>query len=238
MCPKDLKMPEVVSTKFNTTQQLYLEIDMDDPNMMKEMMNGLQMKDSSTIKSLLGEKEFEITNKAFKNTTGFGLEMMNRAKPILLMSLVYPFLLGCQPESWEKAFQDMAAKRKMELKGLENLEDQVQIFEKIPYKVQAEMLAKMMLNLDSTKIAFDKMLSVYKAKDIDKMVSITTEDENFGGYEGILLNDRNKNWIPVIAEQVKKMPTFFACGAGHLGGEKGIISLLRKQGFKVKPVLY
>ena len=30
------------------------------------------------------------------------------------------------------------------------------------------------------------------------------------------------------------MPTLFAVGAGHLGGEKGVIALLRKQGFTVK----
>jgi uncharacterized protein len=29
-----------------------------------------------------------------------------------------------------------------------------------------------------------------------------------------------------------------AVGAGHLAGEKGVIKLLRKEGFKVRPVKY
>jgi hypothetical protein len=32
------------------------------------------------------------------------------------------------------------------------------------------------------------------------------------------------------------MPTLFAVGAGHLGGEKGVISLLKQQGFTVRPL--
>jgi uncharacterized protein YbaP (TraB family) len=34
----------------------------------------------------------------------------------------------------------------------------------------------------------------------------------------------------------KKESTFFAVGAGHLGGDQGVISLLRKKGYTVKPI--
>jgi uncharacterized protein YbaP (TraB family) len=67
---------------------------------------------------------------------------------------------------------------------------------------------------------------------------LTNKQENFGEYTDILLSDRNHNWIPVIGEEAKKRPTFFAFGAGHLGGENGVINLLRKAGFTVKPIFY
>ena len=53
---------------------------------------------------------------------------------------------------------------------------------------------------------------------------------------GMLLNNRNKNWISKIDKYVKQKPTFIAVGAAHLGGQNGVISLLKKQGFKVEPV--
>ena len=31
-------------------------------------------------------------------------------------------------------------------------------------------------------------------------------------------------------------PTFFAVGAGHLGGPEGILSLLRAEGYKLTPM--
>jgi uncharacterized protein YbaP (TraB family) len=237
VCPGEFKMPAVVKEKLLTTRQLYLEIDMDDPNMMTEMMKGMQMHDTTTLKQLLAN-DYDTINKVFKGTTGFGLEMFNKAKPFLLMSMIYPSMLGCQPISLEGEFMKIAHDKKMQVNGLETLTDQVNVFEKIPYSVQADMLVKTLYNMDSSKASFNELEKIYSAKDINKMYEITTSDKDFGEYEGFLLDNRNKNWIPVIGQQAKKMPTFFAFGAGHLGGKEGVINLLRKSGFKVTPVYY
>lgn len=237
MCSDQLKVPAIVEEKFKTAGSLFLELDMDDPNMMKDMMQGMQMKDSSTLENLIGNK-FDSVNTIFQNTTGMPLKMLNTAKPFLLMSMLYPSLLACTPVSWESVFQKMAQEKGIEIQGLEKLEDQMNIFEKIPYKVQSDMFVKMLLNIDSSKNDFNKMLEVYKQKDINELNILTNKEEDFGEYTNILLDDRNHNWIPVIGEQAKKMPTFFAFGAGHMGGEKGVINLLRKAGFTVKPVYY
>lgn len=237
MCSNDLKIPEAVKEKFNTAGKLFLEIDMDDPNMMKDMMTGMQMKDTTTLEKLMG-KSFDSVNKVFQKTTGMPLQLLNTTKPMLVIALLYPSLLGCTPVSWESIFQEMAHKKGIGIQGLEKLQDQMSIFEKIPYKVQSDMLVKMLLNIDSSKKDFDEMLTLYKNKDINQLNVLTAKEEDFGEYEGILLDDRNHNWIPVIGEQAKKTPTFFAFGAGHLGGEKGVICLLRKAGFTVRPVFY
>ena len=237
MCADEMKMPKIVEEKFNTVGTLFLEIDMDDPNMVKEMMMGMQMKDSSTLQNLIGNK-FDSVNSIFQRTTGMPLKMLNTAKPFFLMSMLYPSLLGCTPASWESIFQKMAQEKGIKIQGLEKLQDQMGVFDKIPYKFQSDMFVKMLMNIDSSKKDFNEMLVVYKNKDINQLNILTNKEENFGQYSDILLNDRNHNWIPAIGEQAKKMPTFFAFGAGHLGGERGVINLLRKAGFTVKPVYY
>lgn len=237
MCSDDLKMPKIVEEKFNTAGSLFLEIDMDDPNMMKDMMMGMQMKDSSTLENLMGNK-FDSVSSIFQSTTGMPLKMLSTAKPLLLMSMLYPSLLACTPVSWESVFQKMAQAKGIEIQGLEMLQDQMNILDKIPYKIQSDMFVKMLLNIDSSKKDFNEMLEMYKKKDINQLNILTNKEEDFGAYKNILLDDRNHNWIPVIGEQAKKMPTFFAFGAGHMGGEKGVINLLRKAGFTVKPVYY
>lgn len=237
MCTDELKMPKIVEEKFNTAGNLFLEINIDDPNMMKDMLLGMQMKDSSTLENLMG-KQFDSVSTIFQNTTGMPLRMLNTAKPFLLISMLYPSLLHCTPVSWESVFQKMAKEKGIGIQGLEKLQDQMKIFDKIPYKVQSDMFVKMLMNIDSSKKEFDTLLQVYKNKDINQLNILTNQEEDFGKYSDILLDDRNHNWIPVIGEQAKKMPTFFAFGAGHLGGEKGVINLLRKAGFTVKPVFY
>jgi uncharacterized protein YbaP (TraB family) len=51
-----------------------------------------------------------------------------------------------------------------------------------------------------------------------------------------LVTDRNERMSDRIAKFIKQQPTFIAIGALHLPGEKGVIGLLRKKGFKVEPV--
>ncbi len=238
MCPADLTLDKVVEEKFSSTRELFLEIKTDDPNMMMEMMQGIKMKDTSTIKGLIGRNNYDSISNIFKHRTGMPLDMLNTAKPILIISMIYPSILGCSPDSWEKTFEKLAKEKKMLLKGLEKLSDQMNVLENIPYKEQADMMMKMMYNLDSAKMVFMEMLETYKKKDVAALYEMTTSDGDFGKYEGNMLVDRNKKWIPVIEAQAAKTPTFFACGAAHLGGDNGVINLLRKEGYSVKPVLY
>jgi len=51
-----------------------------------------------------------------------------------------------------------------------------------------------------------------------------------------LLDERNKKWLPKIEGACQTQSSFFAFGAGHLAGTKGIIALLRKKGYTVTPI--
>jgi uncharacterized protein YbaP (TraB family) len=156
----------------------------------------------------------------------------------LAEAMIYPGLLGCAGEAWEQKFMQMAKARQIEIKGLENTKDQLDVMDSIPYQVQADMLAKSLLDVDSLRISFKQMLNVYKSKDLDSLNKLMNDDTSFSRYEDIMLDKRNAKWIPEIIAQAKMEATFFAVGAGHLGGEKGVINMLRKQGYTVKPVKY
>lgn len=237
LCPDKLMVSEVIKEKFNTTSTLFLEVDLDDPDLMKKMLVHMQMKGSQTLPQLLGN-QYDSISTIFQSKTGMPLTMLNKAKPFFSMTMIYPALLGCVPVSWETLFQKMAKDKNLNINGLETVEDQMEVFEKIPYQVQASMLANTILQFDSSQHQLNQMLQLYENKDIAALQKVTTGDADFGKYEGILLNDRNKNWIPVIAAQVAKNPSFFAVGAAHLGGENGVINLLRKAGFTVIPIFY
>jgi uncharacterized protein YbaP (TraB family) len=63
-------------------------------------------------------------------------------------------------------------------------------------------------------------------------------DDGLMKYDDIMLNNRNRNWIPAMSKKMKKRKYFFAVGAGHLVGEKGVVALLRKSGFTVEPISF
>jgi uncharacterized protein YbaP (TraB family) len=80
------------------------------------------------------------------------------------------------------------------------------------------------------------MLEAYLKQDLTALQTLAKESDDFAGIEEELLTKRNAAWIPLVKEQAAKSPTFFAVGALHLVGEKGLISQLRTAGFKVEPV--
>ena len=55
-------------------------------------------------------------------------------------------------------------------------------------------------------------------------------------YADLLLYNRNRNWVKKLETLLPMEKLVIAVGAGHLPGDKGLINLLRKAGYKVEPV--
>lgn len=239
MCPDDIVVSTELRAKFYSAKQLYLELDMDDPSVLMKTMQQMTMKNDTTLKQLLPPAQYDSVVSAFQHISGLPLTLMQKMKPQLIESAIYPKLLGCEgAQAWEQKFMQMAKANNMEIKGLEQVEDQLKIFDEIPYKAQAEEFAQSVLHIDSVKESFDKMLALYKQKDLDALSNMMDETSTPSDFMDKLLNNRNKKWIPEIIEQAKLKPTFFAVGAAHLGSTNGVINLLRQKGYTVTPVFY
>ena len=221
------------------TKQLYLEIDMDDPMMQMQMMQGIAMKDGVTISSLVSEEEFVLIDEFLQKNIGMSAKMINTFKPFMLSSMLLPKLLDCEFQSVEMELMKVTKAQNEEVYGLETIGDQLQVFDKIPYKDQVEELLKTAKSdLSKEKEEMNKVMEVYKTKDIEKMLVVMDESDNkvSADNKDVLLVNRNRNWIPVIEKVIKSTPTFFGVGAAHLAGDDGVIKLLRKQGYKVEAV--
>ena len=239
MCPQDIIVSTELRAKFYSTKQLFLELNMDDPSVMAKTMLQMNMKNDTTLQQLLSPQQYDSVSVAFKKITGMSVDMMQTMKPELLETVIYPSLLGCAgAEAWEQKFMQMAKANNMKINGLEHVEDQLKIFDEIPYTTQAKEFAETILNIDSVKKSFIGMLDLYKQKDLNGLNKMMDDEDEFSDYSDLLLKNRNEKWIPEIIEQAKLKPTFFAFGAAHLGNVSGVINLLRKQGYIVTPVYY
>jgi uncharacterized protein len=221
------------------TKQLYLEIDMDDPMLQMQMMQGMTMKNGVTISSLVSEEEFVVIDEFLQKNIGMSAKMINTFKPFMLNSMLLPKLLDCEFQSVEMELMKVTKAQNEEVYGLETIGDQLQVFDKIPYQDQAnELLKTAKSDLSKEKEEMKKIMDVYKTKDIEKMLVVMDESDNTisADNKDVLLVNRNRNWIPVIEKVIKSTPTFFGVGAAHLAGDDGVIKLLRKQGYKVEAV--
>lgn len=235
----DATLPSKVKTAMDKTNQLCLELDMDDPGMQTEMMSKMMMKNGVTMESLTSKEDFAIVDEFMKKNLGFSAQLLNTVKPFMISAMLYPKMLDCPMQSVENELMKIAKEQNEATIGLETVTEQLNVFDAIPYQDQMDELvktAKSDLAKDIKELK--EMLAIYKAEDIQAMIAMTKSSENVmtSKYDDELLNDRNQNWISRIQKIAKENPTFFGVGAAHLGGEKGVINLLRKQGFKVEAV--
>lgn len=237
VCPTDLSISEQTKKALGSTQQLYLELDMDDPGMMTDMQKAIMLSDGKTAKDYLSADDYKLLDTYLTSSLGVGLGQLGMIKPLGLMSMLYMSMLKCQPASYDLTFAQLASKDKKEVLGLESLDDQLAAFDKKPLAKQYKELADLARNPADVQSEFSSLLSAYKAHDLKKLNELMRASKYSGDMaelEENLLNTRNANWIPVIEKAAKTKPTFFAFGAGHLMGDKGVVALLRKRGYTVR----
>jgi len=224
---------------LDDTKQLYLEMDMDDPSLPMKMMSGMMMKDGKTLSTMASAEDLKLIDDYLVQNTGMGIKMMDKFKPSLVGMMVMPKMVDCTIRSVEDALMNVTKEQNEETYGLESLEEQFAVFDAIPYDEQMKELIKSAKEGTAKgKAMFSKMLELYNAKDLNALMDFMNAEENkfYGDNTDVLLDKRNANWIPKIEEAAKKTPTFFGVGAAHLGGDKGVIALLRKKGYKVEAV--
>lgn len=235
----DSSLSESTKKAISETEQLFLELDMDDPTMQATTMSKMVMKDGKRIKDMLSPEDYTVLNDYFVANIGVPLNMVDNMKPFMLSAMFYPKMISCPIQSVETELMAVASSKKMEILGLETVADQMVIFDAIPYEAQLEELMKSVKDdFAKDKAETDKMFEIYATGDVDGMYKMALESDNkiTSLYDELLLDKRNRNWIPVIEAEIAKKPTFFGVGAAHLGGPNGVINLLSKTGYSVEAV--
>ena len=213
-------------------------MDLDDPKNTLGGMFFMNMKDK-TLSDLYTVEELQKVTKFYKDSLKMNLSYFNKMKPMMLAALLYPRMMPCKtPSGVEIELMTIAKKEKKEILGFETIEFQSSIFDSIPYSVQAKDLLKSIDSMDKYKLYFNKMVQTYKNQQTDSLVAIVN-DKTFtdGENNDALLKNRNINWVKQLKTILPKNNIFMAVGAAHLFGNDGLIDLLRKDGFTVKPIV-
>lgn len=242
----DFFYPENTLESVNQSEQMAFEIDMDDMNNIGKQMGMLTkaiMKDGQTLSDLLSEEDYKLVKDHFD---GMGLPMMfvEKIKPMFLTVFasddIDPMAMQSgEMLSYEMQLYEKGKERDLKSHGLETIEYQIGLFDSIPYEDQAQMLVETIKGSgeEGEEDMFKMMVDMYKNQDINGMYEMMLEEEEgTAEFEDILVTQRNRNWIPIMAEMMDKKATFFAVGAGHLGGPNGVIKLLQKEGYSLTPL--
>lgn len=235
----DATLTQQVEEALDSTQLVVLELDMDSPTLQAEMMKRMMFPKGETISKHLTEEEYKILDTFLKEHAAMGLALLDSMAPIMIESILIPSMMDCPMQSIEGNLMAHAKREQEEVLGLETVDDQFDAFDAIPIKEQARsLLKKAKVGIEKDKAMFKKMQDAYMKQDLSAlMLMMTSDGGDFMENSEVLLDNRNKKWIPRIIEISKKQSAFYGVGAAHLAGESGVIQLLRKEGYTVTPVL-
>lgn len=236
ICKEDFLMDERITAAFDQTEQLIMELDMSDPQLQAKMQQVSLNPGMKNLQSELDESTAKSLDEFLINSYGAGLAQLGILKPFVLSSMVMLKVLPCaEVESYEGFFNTRALAAGRPVAGLETVDFQVGIFDQIPQNIQLEELGKLVTD-DSSKQDLEKLMTTYRSEDLDALYQVMNSSGMVADYRVLMLDDRNKTWVPKIEEAMQSKSVFVAVGAGHLSGEFGVLALLKKAGYTVDPI--
>ncbi len=241
---EDFFLPDGTMSAIDDSDRIVFEIDMAEMTDMSNLMgvmNKAFMADGKTLQDLLTEEDYGLVEDHFEEL-GIPIFFLQRIKPMFLTiftsgDMSPGDMQSGKIKSYEFEFMEMAESGNKATSGLETIDFQLAVFDKIPYEDQAAMLMESIKSGGSESDSFQEIVKIYKQQNLNEMLNMTlSEDGGISEYEDILLNQRNKNWIPQMKTMMVENQNFFAVGAGHLPGKEGVINLLREAGYTVEPI--
>ncbi|MFN8295901.1 MAG: TraB/GumN family protein [Chitinophagales bacterium] len=234
----DFFLGKNVSKKLTKSEELIMETDLNKMDIVA--LTKLSTLDSGKIiKDYMSDSNYTILQSFMEDSIGIKKNTFEqfyaKLKPFYLEQLIFFTYLGQEKESYEEVFKKVAEDKKIPQTGLETFEEQLLFLEEIPLDLQLKSIVKTIKNYSSETKKLDELIKDYKEQNLSSLTKAFEEDED-PIWKDKLLNKRNNNWIPKLNTLLQLKSCFIAVGAGHLGGENGLINLLRKQGYTVEPV--
>ena len=242
-----------IDKALKNTKQVYGELkmaDMTNPDTLKMMQTMMMFQDGTSIKDWLSADDYEKLNKVFETLAGVRFdnpmifEAMGKMRPSAIETQITVFAyMKSHPMAFDplNGLDGYIQKQAKQTYGLESYEFQAKLLyrsENIDDEVRS--LICTINNIDELQIGLEKLTEAYKAQDVEMIEKVmnTSRESKCSNPEATekLIEIRNKNWIQQMPAIMKKNPTFFVVGAGHLFGERGVLQMLKDAGYTINPV--
>ena len=238
------------------TTQVCGELDMMDafkPENAARLMQAQLLPEGVSLSSLFTADQLERLNALLLEVMGSDLNnevfaaQMEKMNPVTVSTTLTTMSYMKQAKSFnpldliDNYFQTQALQSGKAVKGFETVDFQIGVLYNAPLQKQADELMCTVDHFDAVVGMTNRIIDAYFSQDL-KVIEEVLEDEaafdcsNSPEDMDLLINNRNRNWVEVMPAMMTEQPTLFVVGAGHLGGEQGVLKLLEKAGYTVEGV--
>lgn len=237
-----LKDHELVRKAYDDASTVVVETVLDSSAIMVVAMKGMMLDHS--LKDLVDSADYALLKTELEAVLGMPIEQLSNFKPIMISTM---YSLAKAQEATPKSFSyggspidlyfaDEGKENGKEVIPLETALEQAEIlFEGQTVEEQAVALVEN-VKAEVEDDLSSEVLEAYMAEDLDRLWKLNEDWDDSMGEMTVLLDERNKKWIPKLKPVLDSGNAFIAVGALHLPGKVGVLELLKKEGYKVEPV--
>jgi len=212
------------------------EFDLQDAD-NRQLQAAARIPNGESLEDFLNPRVYKKLDKLLIQETGHSLDNFKYSSPILLLNVLSEAQFQSENTmALDSTLYNIAQEADKKLLGLETFQAQISVFGKVSLKEQCRSLKKIATNFKSFKNEIKRTSELYITGDIQKLVKKTKR--SIGSMRRVLLYDRNVTMANNFETFSAEHSLFAAVGAGHLGGQKGVLRLLKKKGYTVKPIFY
>lgn len=228
-----------VLLKISECQAFALEVH---PDSLMNAVFRLMLENSASsenkFKKLFSKKDYEELDSIVRLRTGYTLD---KIKSPAMAQLMIEKKTGKQDKQTflDAYLYNLARRQGKIITGLEDAHAHLAVLEMDAPESLREQLIYSLEEEDESDIAMpmtDHLIDMYYKGDVDAIFNFVKGSTISPEYYEKLITDRNMIMVNSIMKEIHDHSTFIAVGAGHLAGDEGVIQLLQKQGYTVKPV--
>lgn len=246
-----------IHTAMQETTQVCGELDMQDmmkPENMQKMQTAMMLPEGQTLKTIFTADELAKVNTLLKNVMGVDMsnplveQQIGKLTPQALLTQLSLLMCmkkhpGFNPqEQFDNYFQQEAMKTQKPVIGFETVDFQIKtLLCGMSLDRQKQLLICAADNIEKSEQDIERMLQAYFSQNLSELLKLMEEKEGTAcdstpEEDSTLIYSRNADWLTKMPAIMAAKPTLFVVGAGHLPGNRGVLTLLQSAGYTVEGV--
>lgn len=224
-----------VMPSFEKADAFAMEIDPGTADPLS-LMNMMKLKEGK-LQDLFTAEEWQQLKDYMQAELQTDIEKLNDFSPFFIYSMISQTKFSNQKgQALDLYFFSEAKKGNKRIHGLESVEEQIAAINRMAPEDQKKMLLEGISGEEEDDKMLDQMIKYYAKGDLDKLQQLSDDADYGAEFEQALILERNHTMADRMEPLMKEQSTFIAVGALHLPGEEGILKLLEKDGYQVRPL--
>jgi uncharacterized protein YbaP (TraB family) len=241
---EEAHFPEQLERAYQSADAVMLEVDLDDLDPVEAIQfittNGTLPADRA-LKDVVGDEDY---SRVAKLAAALGLPEIAIAKlePWAAALILTQFALnktGFDPQlGIDMQITERAKADGKTVDGLETVIDQLSVFDNRSFEEQTRFLLDSTDDAAHLDVDLAKLVAAWRSGDMRALEKEFKEERAKSPelYDA-LLGTRNRNWMPKIRNLLDAEQDYLVVvGTLHFVGKDGLLTLLRKEGFKAVPL--